>query len=305
MVYIALLDLKMVGFVTTFIASLIGYFLPPCLGREGREIFKSWRFRILKAFSAGIILGVALLHVFPEANASLEQLIAYPLCSALLGAGIILTLGFDQIALHALHAWPSKESDDEERKIEEATEVVCDLPPRVGQESGERSRHLRHDYKDARALSKAIIIDVSVAIHSIVLGFGFGALGKDEAATLKVLIIVLCIHQFFEGIGVGVTISDSPLSFTVVCWFGVFFSVTVPIGIVLGLTVPSSSTTGEWVAGCAGCVAAGMLLYTASIEMIAEEFLIASHYDSAMLKFSMWCAATIGVALMCVLAIWG
>lgn len=260
---------------------------------------------MLKAFSAGIILGVALLHVFPEANSSLEQLIAYPLCSALLTTGMILTLGFDQIALHALHAWPSEESEEEARQREEANKVVCDLPPRIGQESGERSRYLRHDYKDARALSKAIIIEVSVAIHSIVLGFGFGALGNDEAATLKVLIIVLCIHQFFEGIGVGVTICDSPLSFAVVCWFGVFFSVMVPIGIVLGLTVPSGSTTGDWVAGCAGCVAAGMLLYTASIEMIAEDFLIASHYDSAVLKFSMWCAVSIGAASMCVLAIWG
>jgi hypothetical protein len=85
------LTLKVVGLVTFFVASLLGYFFPLSLGygfngsgAAGRSALAArTSFTLCKAFSAGAILGVALLHLLAEANATLAELLDYPLGLAL------------------------------------------------------------------------------------------------------------------------------------------------------------------------------------------------------------------------------
>lgn len=67
------------------------------------EILESHEnFQLLKSFSAGIILGVALLHLLPEGTSILSEKLEYPLAFAFVCIGCMFTLGVDQVTMHLL-----------------------------------------------------------------------------------------------------------------------------------------------------------------------------------------------------------
>ena len=65
----------------------------------------------------------------------------------------------------------------------------------------ERNELLKPESNSKKALVKAIVLESSVAIHSIIIGFDLGNLGSEaDVSTIRVLMIALAFHQFFEGI---------------------------------------------------------------------------------------------------------
>jgi formate/nitrite transporter FocA (FNT family) len=60
------------------------------------------QFQLLKSFSAGIILGVALLHLLPEGTGILSEKLEYPLAFAFVCIGCMFTLGVDQVTMRNL-----------------------------------------------------------------------------------------------------------------------------------------------------------------------------------------------------------
>ncbi|KAJ4982073.1 hypothetical protein NE237_032910 [Protea cynaroides] len=46
-----------------------------------------------------------------------------------------------------------------------------------------------------------------------------------------------CFHQFFEGMGLGGCISQAKFKSTAVAIMGIFFSLTTPVGIALGIGI--------------------------------------------------------------------
>ena len=80
---------------------------------------------------------------------------------------------------------------------DDAVNIEVDLR-RTEESASEMTKHIGHDLAYTSELSKAFILEVSVAIHSIVIGFGFGSLGENELSTIKALLIALCFHQLFE-----------------------------------------------------------------------------------------------------------
>jgi zinc transporter 1/2/3 len=51
---------------------------------------------------------------------------------------------------------------------------------------------------------KAYMMEISVAIHSVIIGIALGSLaGPENLAPLSALLIAICFHQFFEGLGLG------------------------------------------------------------------------------------------------------
>jgi zinc transporter 1/2/3 len=56
--------------------------------------------------------------------------------------------------------------------------------------------------------------------------------------------------------------------------------------------------------GCLNSLAAGIMIYVALVEMIAEDFQHASVPSNSPLKIKMFSAVTAGAAIMAFLAIW-
>ena len=80
----------------------------------------------------------------------------------------------------------------------------------------------------------AVVLELSIAVHSIIIGVSFGGLELDQLGEIKVLMAALSLHQFFEGIALGSALSESNLSMRYVCLFGVSFSLSWCVGVVIG-----------------------------------------------------------------------
>ena len=80
-------------------------------------------------------------------------------------------------------------------------------------------------------------------VHSVVIGLGMGA--SDNPCTIRPLIIALCFHQFFEGMGLGGCILQAEYGMKIKSIMIFFFSVTTPFGIALGIAL-SKEACQSW-----------------------------------------------------------
>jgi zinc transporter ZupT len=193
----------------------------------------------------------------------------------------------------------------------------------------------------ARRVMTARLLEVSIVVHSFIIGLNLGTTlpetpeqgfmpstttstttTSSEHAAEKLanqglrptvaLIIVLCFHQFFEGIALGSYIAElrHAASGFAKTLMASIFALTVPVGVWVGIGVAESYAPGSqravWVTGTLNGVTGGMLLYSALITFMAEEF---SRDDLAgaagrATKRRMYLAMLLGAAAMALLAIW-
>ena len=158
------------------------------------------------------------------------------------------------------------------------------------------------------------VVESTSAIHSIIIGIALGSLaGEENVAALQPLLIAICFHQFFEGIGLGTVVEAAriELGTAKIIIFSLTFALTVPMGVVVGILItddqalengPNESQT--YTAGCLNSLAAGLMIYVALVEMVAEDFQQTSIATNMSLKIKMFIALMIGTLAMAVLAIW-
>ena len=72
-------------------------------------------------------------------------------------------------------------------------------------ESDPYAAMLSHEH--GHSMSKAIVMDLSIAVHSVIIGIALGVEAKYN--TIAVLTIAYVFHQMFEGLGLGVTIAGA------------------------------------------------------------------------------------------------
>lgn len=155
-------------------------------------------------------------------------------------------------------------------------------------------------------VAKLYILEAAIAVHSVIIGFGFGVL--DPIETMKkaaVLITAFSFHQFFEGIGLSTTIMSmlkhrQDRNLTVA--FGLIFSLTFPFGSFVGILNVSDTYESLILQGCANAFAGGVLLHTALVEMIAADFANQNLIARPVLKGCMLVFLVLGFILMAMLA---
>jgi zinc transporter ZupT len=156
------------------------------------------------------------------------------------------------------------------------------------------------------ALITAYMLEISIAVHSIIIGFDLGIL--TSVPTFVSLLIAISFHQFIEGLGLGATIlgSKTELGNKKLIGFIVIFCFTAPLGVLIGILSSSESENNAQIIaiGVANAFAAGSLLYISLTEMIASYFKISDAPDKPYLKLQMSCFLTLGVAFTALLAVW-
>lgn len=161
------------------------------------------------------------------------------------------------------------------------------------------------DFNHSKTLVKVLIMESAIAIHSIIIGFDLGVLSKSEVRIIQILTIAFCFHQAFEGLSLGTSVAQTKLGERYKLLLAFLFASTLPIGIVIGIGVDSrTSEYGETTAAVASAVAAGSLLHSGFIEMIAEDFGDSYLIDKFKLKLKMFFALVVGISIMAILAIW-
>ena len=113
-----------------------------------------------------------------------------------------------------------------------------------------------------KQLTEAIITEVSLSVHSVFVGL---SLGINEGSTLVALLIALVFHQILEGVALGCRLAESLLGPRDVLLFGLVFSISCPIGVVIGICVHNfvnpNAQSLLLVQGIFDGICGGLLLY--------------------------------------------
>lgn len=155
-----------------------------------------------------------------------------------------------------------------------------------------------------------MVLEFGVVFHSVFVGISL-AIAGDEFVSLY---IVLVFHQMFEGLGLGTRIATTnwPKKYKYTPWImGLIYTLTTPIAIAIGLGVrtsyPPGSSTALIVNGTFDSISAGILIYTAIVELVAHEFLYSNEFKGkGGLKkmFGAYLIMCVGTALMALLGKW-
>lgn len=329
------MQLRIASVFIMFGASMLGVIVPLIYASRKRgedtpadhkKIVDCDTFRIIRSFAAGIMLGVGFIHLLADGVFTLAEInLEYPaLGFTLATVGAMIVLGFEQIAVLLI----SRIDAGSQGQLKSGNNKNDDLDPRLELEviesaqSTEAYKPCNHNHAlnmiaGADSLSvivKAYMMEISVAIHSVIIGIALGSLGgPDNLQSLQALIIAICFHQFFEGLGLGTVIeaARNDLGFQKIVIFAVTFALTVPIGVAIGIVITNDQTLAdgptaaqEYSLGCLNSVAAGIMIYVALVEMAAEDFQQSSIASRIGLKAKMYTALVLGTLFMAVLAIW-
>ncbi|GAA5821718.1 hypothetical protein JCM11251_000987 [Rhodosporidiobolus azoricus] len=153
-------------------------------------------------------------------------------------------------------------------------------------------------------------LEFGVCLHSVIIGLTLAVTGDDEFTTLFIVII---FHQMFEGLGLGTRLAFLKLApqYNFLPWAGAsLYSLMTPVGMAIGLGlregISMSSGSASIASGVLDATSAGILMYTALVELIAHEFVFNKVYHTCSwtrLWFSLGMFA-VGAGLMALLAKW-
>ena len=154
-------------------------------------------------------------------------------------------------------------------------------------------------------LTAIFILEFGVIFHSVFVGLVLAT--TDE---LVILLVVLVLHQLFEGLGLGARLALVPWPISrrwlpyALC---LAFAISTPLGTAAGLGVrPEDAEAQMLTNGIFDAVSAGILLYTGVFELMGREFFFNSHMRHASLKQQLYAYGYIvsGFTIMTVLAKW-
>lgn len=129
----------------------------------------------------------------------------------------------------------------------------------------EEDRGDGRNFHDPNVSLRALITsEASVAVHSVLIGLALGTTGKGEFPSLLIAIV---FHQLLEGLAMGVIAVRTHLNNTWIILLALFYSLTTPIGIAIGIGVRKSmnpnSQASLMTQGILDAIAAGLLIYVA------------------------------------------
>lgn len=153
---------------------------------------------------------------------------------------------------------------------------------------------------------QVLLLEAGIIFHSIMIGV---TLGAGSGAGWTTLLIVICFHQFFEGLALGARIA-------LLTWIsklralimgGTFMFIT-PIGIGIGIGVRKSfSQNGKaslLSVGILNSISAGILLYTA-FKLLSSDFTEGPLRDAKPFKIVVALGSmVVGLIAMSVLGKW-
>ncbi|KAK4484340.1 hypothetical protein RD792_006917 [Penstemon davidsonii] len=304
------LKYKLAAMASILVASAMGVGLPslgklfPVLSPERNLFF------IVKAFAAGVILATGFIHVLPDAFNKLTSACIpakpwgdFPFTGFIAMMAAIGTLMVDTYATSYYGRRSRvKAHGDQVAKVDDEEGVVpVHSHATHGHSHGSagETQLLRH-----RVISQ--VLELGIIVHSVIIGIAVGA--SESPSTIKPLIVALTFHQFFEGIGLGGCITQAKFNARAVAIMGLFFSLTTPVGIAIGIGISKiyseTSATALIVEGVFDSASAGILIYMALVDLLAADFMSPKMQNSGKLQLGANASLLLGLGLMSMLAKW-
>lgn len=137
-----------------------------------------------------------------------------------------------------------------------------------------------------RQLLQCLLLEAGILFHSIFIGM---ALSVATGTSFVVLLVAISFHQTFEGFALGSRIAslipdlfspDSMKPWLMCLAYGTTTPVGQAIGLVLHNLYDPASATGLLMVGLTNAISSGLLLFAGLVELLAEDFLSESSYDT-------------------------
>ncbi|KAF9110569.1 hypothetical protein BGX27_006172 [Mortierella sp. AM989] len=135
--------------------------------------------------------------------------------------------------------------------------------------------HLEEEKQERRSRQiGTYILEFGIALHSVIIGITLATAVGSEFISL---LIALLFHQFFEGVALGGRIASIKYSRKSLSpWIlSAFFAISTPMGIAIGIGIRSTydgdSVTSLIIQGVFDSCSAGILLYTAMVQLMSTE----------------------------------
>ncbi|XP_044506245.1 zinc transporter 8-like isoform X3 [Mangifera indica] len=310
------LKYKLGAIASILVASAIGVCLP-VLGKTIEALRPEKNiFFIIKAFAAGVILSTGFIHVLPDAFENLTSPCLnenpwgkFPFTGFVAMMATIGTLMVDAFAtsyytkFHFSKAQPGKNAGDEEMVQQHEGHVHVHTHGTHGHAHGAipsaDSELLRH-----RIISQ--VLEMGIVVHSVIIGISLGA--SESPKTIRPLVAALTFHQFFEGMGLGGCIVQAKFKARVVAVMVLFFSLTTPVGIAIGIGISNvyteNSPTALIVEGVFNAASAGILIYMSLVDLLAADFMNTKVQTNRRLQIGVNIALLLGIGCMSLLAKW-
>lgn len=311
--------LKFISMLVIFVTSVVGISSPVLLARyfQGKPAYDK-AVLVIKCFAAGVILSTSLVHVLPDAYDALSDCAVasrhpwrdFPFAGLVTLCGALLALLVDITASSHVeqghhHQAPYKPiGTHEEKKLAELGVAESgDVGASCGVDQAEELLKLKQ-----RLVSQ--VLEIGIIFHSVIIGVTMGM--SQNQCTIKPLVAALAFHQIFEGMGLGGCIAQAGFNLGTTAYMCFMFSVTTPVGIILGMIVFSvtgyddSSANALIMEGLFGSLSSGILIYMALVDLISADFFHNKLMESSglWLKKASFVALTLGSASMSVLALW-
>ncbi|XP_041008534.1 zinc transporter 1-like [Juglans microcarpa x Juglans regia] len=316
------LKYKLVAISSILVAGALGVCIPmlgktiPALRPEKNIFF------IIKAFAAGVILSTGFIHVLPDAFENLTSPCLaenpwgkFPFTGFVAMVSAIGTLMVDAFAT----SYYSKSH------VHNAPHGTGPLEEKVGEHDEEDHTHVHthathgHAHGPVAYLAQnpgssellrnrviSQVLELGIVVHSVIIGISLGA--SESPKTIRPLVAALTFHQFFEGMGLGGCISQANFKSRAIAIMVVFYSLTTPVGIAIGIGISNvyneNSSTALIVEGIFNAASAGILIYMALVDLLAADFMNSRVQSNFKLQIESNVSLLLGAGCMSLLAKW-
>lgn len=313
--------LKLISVFVIFFTSVIGISLPVALARlfHGKPAYDK-AILIIKCFAAGVIISTSLVHVLPDAFDALSDCQVasrhpwrdFPFSGLVTLIGVLTALLVDLTATSHVHGSPSGKVARDYARIGAIEEPEAIGKKKSGEvELGTAAAAAAAEDESVRMKQKLVsqVLEIGIIFHSVIIGATMGM--SQNRCTIRPLVAALAFHQIFEGLGLGGCIAQAGFSLGTTAYMSFMFSVTTPMGIVLGIIIfavtgyDDSSANALVLEGLLGSLSSGILIYMALVDLVALDFFHNKLMSSeAFLKKASFVALVLGSTSMSILALW-
>jgi zinc transporter 1/2/3 len=277
------------------------------LDRERRKRYKSIM-SLLSCFAAGVFLATCLMDLFPDVQDNLKEVMSssgistkYPVAEFVMLFGMFLILIIEQLVLTIkdqqrsgiYQPLLSGQGDVMSTSVQSEASMLSDSENEmevsvVESEIAEEEVQERTEaYEDpsSHSMIRSIILLLALSLHSLFEGLAVG-LQSTKEEVIKIF-IALAIHKSILAFSLGLNLVQSKFTARAIIKSNLFFSVTSPTGIALGIIINLFSHNKHitlLVDGILEGLACGTFVYVVFFEILPHEFMTKRRYPARMLK---------------------
>ena len=233
-------NLQVAGVFIIMAASVLGMGLSYAFGSDAQAPSNGLLYlslQMLKGCGVGVIISTALIHLIGEAyepfeDAGMSEIYEqWPMVFAMVGMFLMAILEF----VHHRLEFRSRHHVASAAEVEHPDATLpaeVTLNPLQGDGAHHESEKEVVTKSVASKQRSAVLVELSILIHSVLIGFDLGLQTKSQWVPL---VIAITFHQFFEGFAVGQIVLDAQFTFWKKFAMTAFYSLTTSVGIAIGI----------------------------------------------------------------------